>query len=66
MLWICTAVGDHERNNPVGRSEPFTQSTREQDIGDVDDDGAQEFLDRWGNPISFVHFNYTCVGKPKS
>jgi prepilin-type N-terminal cleavage/methylation domain-containing protein len=25
-------------------------------IGDVDDDGAQEFLDAWGNPIAFLRW----------
>jgi len=29
---------------------------REQDIGDVDGDGAPEFLDGWGRPISFIRW----------
>ena len=28
----------------------------QQDIGDTDDDGAPEFLDGWGNPISFIRW----------
>lgn len=29
---------------------------KESDIGDVDGDGAPEFLDSWGNPIEFIRW----------
>jgi prepilin-type N-terminal cleavage/methylation domain-containing protein len=31
----------------------FMENTRPERVGDVDGDGAKEFLDGWGNPIAF-------------
>ncbi|MEM9657416.1 MAG: prepilin-type N-terminal cleavage/methylation domain-containing protein [Planctomycetota bacterium] len=45
-LTIMLATGD-------GEARTFFN---EQDIGDVDGDGAQEFLDGWGRPISYLRW----------
>jgi hypothetical protein len=43
---ITTATGDGEARSQFS----------ENNIGDVDGDGAPEFLDGWGNPISFLRW----------
>ncbi len=43
---ITLATGDGEARSFFGESS----------IGDVDEDGAPEFLDGWGNPISFLRW----------
>ncbi|MDC0936217.1 prepilin-type N-terminal cleavage/methylation domain-containing protein [Pirellulales bacterium] len=45
-LTVMHATGDGEARTHFG----------EQDIGDVDGDGAPEFLDGWGNPIHFIRW----------
>jgi prepilin-type N-terminal cleavage/methylation domain-containing protein len=35
----------------------------DQDIGDVDGDGAQEFIDGWGRPISWLRWPAGMIGK---
>ena len=45
-LIITMATADGEARSFFGDKE----------IGDVDNDGASEFLDAWGNPISFIRW----------
>jgi len=46
----------------TGDGEARTLFSR-QDIGDTDGDGAQEFLDGWGNPIRWVRWPAGFVGR---
>lgn len=39
-----------------GFSPDSIEGFRSDEIGDIDDDGAPEFLDGWGRPISFVRW----------
>jgi hypothetical protein len=34
----------------------FLENIRPDRVGDVDNDGAKEFLDGWGNPIAFMRW----------
>ena len=45
-LTVMLATGEGEARTHFG----------DQDIGDVDGDGAPEFLDGWGNPIHFIRW----------
>jgi prepilin-type N-terminal cleavage/methylation domain-containing protein len=46
FLTIMTVTGDGEARTMFSK----------QDIGDVDGDGANEFIDGWGNPIAWVRW----------
>jgi hypothetical protein len=34
----------------------FLETVRPERVGDIDGDGAKEFLDGWGNPIAFIRW----------
>ena len=46
ILVIMNATGDGEARTLFSK----------QDIGDVDEDGAPEFIDGWGNPIGWIRW----------
>lgn len=49
MLYLIVASATHAGG-------PALEAFRPSEVGDTDNDGLQEFLDAWGNPISWIRW----------
>lgn len=56
-LYMIVMIGLAGRDNEL-------KVLRESDVGDVDGDGAKEFLDAWGTPIRFLRWPVGFVDDP--
>ncbi len=57
-LYMIVKVGGVDENDSL-------TTFGEKEVGDVDDDGAPEFLDAWGMPIEFIRWPVGFVDSPK-